>query len=107
MPGFDRTGPMGDGPMTGRARGYCRTGGADGTFGPGRRGGGGGFGRRFNASGANSGRRAGRGRMASPVPYEETGTENSEITDLKQQVQQIGDTLADLMEQVATITKRQ
>lgn len=23
MPGFDKTGPMGQGPMTGRRRGYC------------------------------------------------------------------------------------
>lgn len=26
MPGFDRTGPFGRGPMTGRGFGYCRTG---------------------------------------------------------------------------------
>ncbi|MBW2529684.1 MAG: DUF5320 domain-containing protein, partial [Deltaproteobacteria bacterium] len=24
MPGFDRSGPQGDGPLTGRARGRCR-----------------------------------------------------------------------------------
>ena len=39
MPGFDRTGPWGEGPMTGGARGYCNpawTGGyRSQTFGPG------------------------------------------------------------------------
>ncbi len=65
MPGFDRTGPMGAGPMTGGARGRCNpaTAGAipayTGGYGRGlalRRGFGGGFG-----TGAGRGRGAGRG----------------------------------------------
>ncbi|MFZ5562984.1 MAG: DUF5320 domain-containing protein [Thermodesulfobacteriota bacterium] len=68
MPGYDGTGPMGAGPMTGGARGYCspayagQRGAGVGGFGRGmayRRGGGygpgrgawGGFGRRFAGAG--------------------------------------------------------
>lgn len=63
MPGFDRTGPMGAGAMTGAGRGLCQTGGswrpsAATGFG---RGCGRGFGRRM-ARGRGFGRRPGYGR---------------------------------------------
>jgi hypothetical protein len=64
MPGFDRTGPMGGGPMTGWGRGYC--GGYRGEYGPypdgyyGNRGAG--FGRKFRRwLGFGRGRGFGRG----------------------------------------------
>ena len=83
MPGFDRTGPWGEGPMTGGARGYCnsaRTGGyRPQMFGPGwGRGRGRGFRRGFGP-GYGGGRGFGsggyppaRGRRVTPgfgVPY--------------------------------------
>ncbi len=45
MPGGDRTGPMGMGPMTGRGAGYCAGSPAPGFMNRGFGGGGGGFGR--------------------------------------------------------------
>ncbi len=68
MPGFDGTGPMGAGPMTGGARGYCNPAGAANTpfygqgYGPGY-GRGYGRGRGFGAGfGAGFGRGRGYGR---------------------------------------------
>jgi hypothetical protein len=46
MPGFDRTGPMGQGPRTGGGFGYCGSGAGAGSFGGLRYGGGFGRGRR-------------------------------------------------------------
>jgi len=58
MPGFDGTGPMGAGPMTGGGRGYCNPSGR--SYGWPRFGGGRGFGRGFGA-GYGRGRGYGRG----------------------------------------------
>ena len=61
MPGFDRTGPQGAGPMTGGARGYCNPGFRRNTFAYGR---GYGMGRGFRAGfggGPGFGRGYGRG----------------------------------------------
>jgi hypothetical protein len=56
MPGFNGTGPMGAGPMTGGGRGYCTGGGVGFQQGYGRqgfgRGRGRGYGRGFNQTGA-------------------------------------------------------
>jgi hypothetical protein len=54
MPGYDKTGPMGSGPMTGGARGFCNPANAAGR--------GMAYGRGFrNGSGMGMGRRFGRG----------------------------------------------
>lgn len=63
MPGFDRTGPMGYGPMTGGGRGPCAGGraGQGGAMRTGRRQGGGfGWRHQFNATGLTGWQRAGR-----------------------------------------------
>jgi len=49
MPGGDRTGPLGRGPMTGRGAGLCSGSTSPGYFNPG-------YGRRFNRWGSNFGR---------------------------------------------------
>lgn len=88
MPRGDRTGPMGAGPMTGRAAGFCTGSAAPGyaNFGGGRgrgmgfdRGGGGGrgFGRGF-----------GRGRIGPAAPAV-AHTGDQELAVLKQQAQQL------------------
>ena len=61
MPGFDRTGPEGEGPRTGRERGKCNSVSEDS---PDERGFGRGFGRgRNQAGGRFRGRGRGLGRM--------------------------------------------
>ena len=75
MPRGDRTGPMGAGPMTGRAAGFCAGYGTPGFAGLGG-GGGRGFGR-----GGGWGRGCGRGWIAPTGPQE--------IAVLKQQAQQL------------------
>jgi hypothetical protein len=74
MPGFDQTGPRGDGPMSGRALGMCRTGRANqmqeefGGYGQGR---GRGRGRGFRCGMGNRfGRRVGLGPQR-PRPSED------------------------------------
>ena len=74
MPRGDRTGPMGAGPMTGRAAGFCAGRGTTGYAGFG--GGGRGFGR-----GGGWGPGCGRGWIAPTGPQE--------IAVLKQQAQQL------------------
>lgn len=89
MPRGDRTGPMGAGPMTGRAAGYCVATGAPGlaTIGGGRgygmgfgrgRGGGRGFGRGFGRGGGFPV----AGTVAPP-------TSDQELAVLKQQAEQL------------------
>lgn len=85
MPRGDRTGPMGAGPMTGRAAGYCAGSAAPGyaSFGRGsgrgcgRGGGGRGFGRGF-----------GRGGIGPAAPAV-APTSDQELAVLKQQAQQL------------------
>lgn len=85
MPRGDRTGPMGAGPMTGRAAGTCAGFAAPGTANLGRgRGCGMGFGR-----GGGGGRGFGRGRVA-PVAGAGAPTSDQELAALKQQATQIG-----------------
>jgi hypothetical protein len=59
MPGGDRTGPLGEGPMTGRGMGYCAGADSRGYFDA--RGGWGG-GRRYGSGFGRGGGRIGRGR---------------------------------------------
>lgn len=84
MPRGDRTGPMGAGPMTGRAAGFCAGNTAPGyaNFGGGR-GRGMGFGR-----GGGFGRGFGRGWIA-PVAGTVAPTGPQELAVLKQQAQQL------------------
>ncbi len=109
MPGGDRTGPMGMGPMTGRAAGYCAENTVPGSANtPGGRGFGGGRGRggrgrrnRFHATGLTGWQRAVAGGQAAPTaqPEPDASSEVSkeqELDDLKQQ----GETMRQRMEQL-------
>ena len=88
MPRGDRTGPMGAGPMTGRAAGFCAGNTAPGyaNFGGGR-GRGMGFGR-GGGGGRGFGRGFGRGWIA-PVAGTVAPTGPQELAVLKQQAQQL------------------
>ncbi|MCA1756743.1 MAG: DUF5320 domain-containing protein [Bacteroidales bacterium] len=78
MPGFDRTGPSGEGPMTGRRMGVCA--GQERTGMPGR-----GFGFRFHGRGQGFG----RGYMAYPEQ-----SRNNEIADLRERLRQLESVIA-------------
>lgn len=112
MPGGDRTGPAGAGPMTGRAAGYCAgyyapgsmnpIGGGPGFWGAGRgggRGGGGGWGRRnwFYATGLTGWQRGAMGWPAyatpSAAPFVPATTKEQELDGLKKQSAYFEDTL--------------
>ena len=116
MPGGDRTGPAGLGPMTGRGAGFCAgypvpgymnpAGGRGfGGYGGWGRGRGGGWGRRnqFYATGLTGWQRAGTGYPAyaavapdaTPygVPFAPTMTKEQEIESLKGQAQYFGHAL--------------
>ncbi len=74
MPGGDRTGPLGMGPMTGRGAGLCNSYRADSGFYPGGFGRGRGFRRMFQATGQPGWRRFGYDASyqgASEVPFDE------------------------------------
>ena len=115
MPGRDKTGPMGTGPMTGRAEGDCAGNpvpGSENTPGGGGRGFGGGGGRRrrgrrnwFHATGLTGRQRAavgmpafGGGQVASAA---QTETDDSPVTDKGQELgnlQQQAETLEQQMQ---------
>ena len=104
MPGFDRSGPMGAGPMTGRAMGRCnpnRTGGDPGFFGGYGRGmafrrGRGGFGA---GRGYRHGFGAGPGRAAPPVPAE------NELDALKRRADEMQKSLEAVNRRIAELQK--
>ena len=115
MPGGDRTGPMGMGPMTGRAAGYCAgypaPGFASGAFGRGFRGGGRGVGRgrrqRFYATGVPGWMQAGSApAMGMPwgAALAEPGKE-VETASLKQQAEFLEQSLAGIKERLAELEK--
>lgn len=85
MPRGDRTGPMGAGPMTGRAAGVCAGSAAPGiaSFGRGR-----GCGMGFGGGGRGFGRGLGRG-WAAPMAGVVAPTGDPELAVLKQQSQQL------------------
>ena len=114
MPGGDHTGPAGQGPMTGRARGYCsgfdvpgsmnrfpggRVGGRGGGFG---RGGGRGWRHQYYATGLPGWARLGEGPQAGFGPYaaDASGSEvkylKAEARSLKVQLKQVEKRLAEL-----------
>ena len=105
MPGGDRTGPMGAGPMTGRGAGYCAGYGAPGygNFAPGfnfRRGfGGGGRGWRhqYYATGLTGWQRAG---YVAPTP-------ENELTGLRNAAEWLKNQLEAITHRIEEIEKRE
>lgn len=103
MPGFDGTGPMGQGPMTGGARGYCvmpgqGTAGMAVRGGFGRRGGGRGQRNWYYATGLAGRQRASMGMpafgrvnayMPAMTPEQETDALKNEADFLKRQLEDI------------------
>ncbi len=120
MPGGDRTGPSGMGPMTGRAAGYCAGYAAPGYvnqvggrgFGGGGRGGRGGRGRRnqFYATGLTGWQRAGMGFPAfggavPPVapyaaPFPPAASGEQQLDALKGQAEYLEDALAGIRKRI-------
>ena len=112
MPGGDGTGPIGMGPMTGRAAGYCAGHSVPGYanpapgrgFGRGFGGRGGGWGRRnrFYATGMPGWARAGAGLPAwgGYPPYGAPPTREQELDVLKGQAEYFGDALDDIKKRI-------
>jgi hypothetical protein len=106
MPGFDRTGPMGAGSMTGGGRGLCGLGGFSRLSAPRgfRMGGGRGFGRGMGR-GRGSGRGLGYGRgfgsmesrfLSNVKPAEELEVLKNESEHLKKELEAIGKRIVEL-----------
>jgi len=93
MPGGDRTGPVGAGPMTGRGLGHCRGGGAGYGY-PGR---GMGFGRGFG----RGWRHWSAGYEPAYGPYRPT--REQELADLKAQAEQYGNAVKGINERIAEL----
>ena len=114
MPGGDRTGPAGMGPMTGRAAGFCagysmpgytNPVGGRGYFGRGRGGGWGrGFGRGFGWARAGYGLPAWGGAVNpyayGGAPFAPTMTAEQELGDLKQQADYFQDALGEIKKRI-------
>lgn len=119
MPGFNGTGPMGRGPMTGGGRGYCTSSGLGSTQGgyrgnPGGLGFGRGFGRGFRrrrsapgygaaCSGSFAGAEYDAGvqdqmRVYTQYTFEETNFLRTRIEELKRAVEDIGKAVANLQD---------
>jgi hypothetical protein len=120
MPGGDRTGPEGWGPMTGRGMGYCTGNNSPGYTRPGYRGRGRGFGgglgrgrgwrNRYYATGVPGWARAGYGvpqpgpvssapyptQQATPVPDQELSYLQSQAEVLRDQLDQIQQRISEL-----------
>ena len=103
MPGFDRSGPQGRGPMTGWSRGLCSRTGAEGAFGPG-----GGRGRGFGGRGARRGLnqqqavafRTERFEGAAETVAENGAGPDGELASLRQQVQDATALLQEISEKM-------
>ena len=122
MPGGDRTGPAGMGPMTGRAAGYCggyqAPGFANpvpgGGFGRGAgfgRGGGWGHRNQFYATGLTGWQRGAYGYPAYAgavpygTPYEPAATKQQELDALKGQAEYLEDSLEGINKRIAELEK--
>lgn len=116
MPGRNRMGPTGQGPMTGRGRGWC--GGANDAigmplgFGTGRSGGRGGgwrHGHRRNATGLPGWQRARMGMPVtgawSPGSFPPALSKEQEVAALKQQASNLGQALGDLKARIEHLEK--
>jgi hypothetical protein len=127
MPGGDKTGPSGAGPMTGRAEGYCAGASVPGSVGPGRRGGSGGGGRggrhgrrrRFYATGQARGQHVGGAQpddaegsgtatpVAATAPADTTTTTDlGEGNTIQNQVEQLATALEDAQKRIAELEQR-
>lgn len=105
MPGGDRTGPMGVGPMTGRAAGYCAGYPAPGYMNPGYGGFGFGFGGRGRGfRGRGRGWAFGAGYPMAPVQTQPVTVEQ-ELDGLKQQAETLQNTLTQINERIEQLQK--
>jgi len=117
MPGGDRTGPLGAGPMTGRAAGYCAgystpgymkpgPGWGFGIWGRGGRGGGRGWRNWFHATGLTGWQRVRPGWSAYgapwgyPTPYASNITKEQEIETLKGQAKYFEDAVEEIRKRI-------
>ncbi len=111
MPGGDRTGPMGAGPMTGRAAGFCAGYAAPGYMnGRGGRGFGMGFGRGGGFGGGGRGWRhrfhatGFPGWMRTDAPYAQPAIgPEQEVADLKRQAEYFGNALEEIRNRIEAI----
>lgn len=119
MPGGDRTGPAGMGPMTGRGAGYCAGYQAPGYMNPGGGRGFGAFGRgrgwrnRFYATGLTGWQRAsmGMGAWAAPPVYSapyagQTATREQQVDALKGQAEYFEDALDGIRKQIEELESK-
>ena len=105
MPGCDRTGPMGNGPMTGRQAGYC---GGNSVRGKGNR-----FFRRNNRAGFGRGRgmgpgpRWGRGQFPGPMDtgFEEPVSPGEEIRLLREEARGLQSMLEQVNKRLTLLEK--
>jgi hypothetical protein len=95
MPGGDRTGPMGAGPMTGRAAGFCA-----GYAMPGHMNPTGGRGQGFWGRGCGGGWGRGRGVGLGASRFNWAPTPEQELESLKQQASYIQGALADITRRI-------
>ncbi len=100
MPGFDRSGPEGQGPVTGKMRGMCQRTDYSAFTNVDR---GRGRGRGMGQSAVPQG--AGRGRMQPPVT--ESVVKENELTSLKKQYDSAREMIEVLQEKIAALETRQ
>jgi len=115
MPGGDRTGPAGMGPMTGRGAGYCAGYAAPGYmnpgvgrgagFGWGRRGGGRGFGRGWGRGAMGYAGAAMPMPMPMPMPYAGVPSREQEIEMLSAQAEGLEQALSDIRGRMSELEK--
>ncbi|KPJ72306.1 hypothetical protein AMJ52_06745 [candidate division TA06 bacterium DG_78] len=124
MPGGDRTGPLGYGPMTGRGVGYCAGYSMPGYANPIPGRGGFGYGRGFGRGRGWFGRGGGRGWRhwyyatglpgfgwpaygAGPYPYVQEPTPKEETQMLMEQAEFLKNQLKDIQDRIGTLEKAQ
>ena len=102
MPGLDKTGPGGRGPMTGGNRGLCRGMGGAG-FGGSGRGQGGGFGLRRGQGSVQAGGDHAAGPSETVLAPSAEPVSGTELNDLRQRVAQVADLLHHITERLADL----
>ncbi|MCM8791510.1 MAG: DUF5320 domain-containing protein [Candidatus Omnitrophica bacterium] len=113
MPGFDGTGPMGMGPMTGGVRGFC----VSSVYGTGRRpfgrrlffgrGGGRGWRNRYYETGLPGWARAGYGYPAFGIGYAPAFSKEEEAAMLKEEAELLKEELRAVQERLDALGKTQ